>query len=138
MPELPDAARVLMDRAEEDAAALLLLFGVSGLAPRIFGFHAQQAVEKAAKAWLISLGFSPGKTHSLQFLLVELQRRDAKLPTIAPELLVLQPFAVDERYLEPTTGLTLSRLTVIGQVDAFMAAARTALGREKPGEPAET
>lgn len=97
MSESDQDWRVLLDRAEEDATALHLLLGVAGIAPRIFGFHAQQAVEKAAKAWLISLGFQPRRSHSLAYVFGKLAERGVELPACTDELVGLQEYAVDAR-----------------------------------------
>lgn len=50
-----DDARVLLDRAADDLEMLEGMIGVGLGTDAIFGFHAQQAVEKAAKAWLLAV-----------------------------------------------------------------------------------
>jgi len=48
-------ARTLLAIAEKDLQALRLTKGTE-IADSIFGFHAQQAVEKALKAWIAFAG----------------------------------------------------------------------------------
>lgn len=63
----------------------------------IFGFHAQQAVEKALKAWLAVLGVQFPKTHDLKLLLDLLGERG--VPTEGLQSFVdLNAFAVQYRY----------------------------------------
>ena len=50
------AARVLVEAAERDIAALRGMGDASVFADEIFGFHTQQAAEKLFKAWLALLG----------------------------------------------------------------------------------
>lgn len=65
----------------------------------VFGFHAQQAVEKALKAWLSSLGVSYPFSHSLGSLfgLIEDEIGAADINPFM-ELRSLGPFAVQFRY----------------------------------------
>ena len=46
---------------------------------RVFGFHAQQAVEKALKAWLNFLGQTHAYTHDLSLLLHDLEKAGANI-----------------------------------------------------------
>jgi HEPN domain-containing protein len=61
--------RAILETARRDARALRGMFDSETFPDEIFGFHAQQAVEKALKAWLASLGIRFPKTHDLQQLL---------------------------------------------------------------------
>ena len=49
-------ARVLLEAAEFDVAALRGMGDAAVFADSIFGFHVQQAAEKSFKAWLALLG----------------------------------------------------------------------------------
>lgn len=51
-------AKQLLSLAAEDVAAMEVLKDAEQVSSRIFGFHAQQAVEKALKAWLSLAGAS--------------------------------------------------------------------------------
>lgn len=119
----------MMDLAEQDLDLVHVLLDNSRGVFRGFGFFAQQATEKAAKAWLLMLGDNPGKTHDIALLFELLARRGIQLPASSKQLLRLQYYAVEARYGEADGDQGLSRLVVLGQVEAFMAAARAALGR---------
>ena len=65
---------------------------------RTFGFHAQQAVEKAIKAWLNLAGKPYPRTHDLEALLVLLEESGARVPEDFGELIDLSDFAVQLRH----------------------------------------
>ncbi len=63
----PKCARVLLEAAERD---ILTLLNMSDAAPdESYGFHVQQAAEKAFKAWLALLGQVYPLRHDLDMLL---------------------------------------------------------------------
>ncbi|MFW6163013.1 MAG: HEPN domain-containing protein [Planctomycetota bacterium] len=64
----------------------------------VFGFHAQQAVEKALKAWLCLLGVVYPKTHDLDLLFELLDEAGAHVPDEYQRLSNLVDFAVQYRY----------------------------------------
>jgi HEPN domain-containing protein len=68
-----DEARQLLAAADKDWRALHGMDDADVFADEIFGFHAQQAAEKAFKAWLALLGVEYPKTHDLSLLLGILQ-----------------------------------------------------------------
>jgi HEPN domain-containing protein len=70
----------------------------SAFAEEIFGFHAQQAVEKAIKAWLNLAGKPYPRTHDLEALLVLLEESGAEVPQFFWELIDLSDFAVQLRH----------------------------------------
>ncbi len=90
-------ARMLLDAAERDAAALRGMCEPSGFSDEIFGFHVQQAAEKAFKAWLALLGETYPLTHNLESLLDRLTACGA---TTRPfrALIGYTPYAVQFRY----------------------------------------
>lgn len=59
-------------------------------------FHAQQAVEKALKAFLISKGNEPPRTHSIEVLLERCRSVDPAFPEY--EIRNLSYFSVEIRY----------------------------------------
>ncbi|MCX5899819.1 MAG: HEPN domain-containing protein [Proteobacteria bacterium] len=63
----------------------------------IFGFHAQQAVEKSLKAWIAAAGGEYGRTHDLQQLFLLLQDAGHSLHQFE-DLIELNPFAGKMRY----------------------------------------
>jgi HEPN domain-containing protein len=62
-------ARVMLEVALRDLRALRGMLDAHTFANEIFGFHAQQAVEKALKAWLNLLGVDYPRIHDLEELL---------------------------------------------------------------------
>ena len=53
-----EQAKRFLDMAKRDAQAVGGMLDEDVFAFEVFGFHVQQAVEKALKAWLCSLGIS--------------------------------------------------------------------------------
>lgn len=96
MPEV-DMARKLAALAEDDAKALGVLLQSNEVPQRIAGFHAQQAVEKALKAWLVLLDVDFPLTHSL-FALFALIREAGTECGEYERLAALTPYAVQLRY----------------------------------------
>jgi HEPN domain-containing protein len=92
-----DYLRNWIFRANEDIAVIDKLFE-SG--PELFAssicFHAQQAVEKFLKAYLVFHGIDFPKTHDLDFLLLECKKVNNKVFDI--DLGSLTDFGVSIRY----------------------------------------
>ena len=93
----PDHARQMLAIARRDLKALGGMLDVCTFAYEIFGFHAQQAAEKALKAWISVLGGTYGFTHDLGLLLNTLneQGEECSLFNDLPDLTI---FAVHFRY----------------------------------------
>lgn len=68
----------------------------------VFGFHAQQAVEKSLKAWIAGMGIEYPLTHDLSLLLRILQQQNISIDEWV-DLLELGSFSVQLRYEELTT-----------------------------------
>jgi HEPN domain-containing protein len=66
-------------------------------ADEIFGFHAQQAAEKALKAWLSLSSMDYPRIHDLEELLVLLTQHEATIPEQFYGLIDLTDFAVQFR-----------------------------------------
>lgn len=124
-----DAARVLLVKAHDDLQALGNMLDQRMFSNAIFGFHAQQAVEKAAKAWLIVLGWDPPFTHDLRELLFELEQRVGSDAERWRDFLALNPFAARWRYDEEPRVHELDRLGVLGRVTQFVQAADAAVAK---------
>jgi HEPN domain-containing protein len=94
----PEHARLLCRLARDNLAVMETLEPLPAISPAILGFHAQQAVEKALKAWLSFRGQEYPRIHHLKnlFDLVEQQDPSGVLPFRA--LQRLTPFAVQFRY----------------------------------------
>ena len=91
----PRCARMLFRAAERD---LLTLRSMTADAPdESFGFHVQQAAEKAFKAWLALLGEKYPLTHNLEALLDLLAARSVDTEPFQT-LIDYTPYAVEFRY----------------------------------------
>lgn len=88
-------AAMMLRAAERD---LLTLRSMTAEAPdESFGFHVQQAAEKAVKAWLAILGEAYPLTHSLEALLGRLRVKDIATASFE-RLAEFTPYAVEFRY----------------------------------------
>jgi HEPN domain-containing protein len=94
----PEQARSLLSMAEKDYRALCGMEDEEVFSAEIFGFHVQQAVEKALKAWLCVLGVAFPKTHDLDVLVTLLEEAGQNIPSSFAMLLDFTDFAVAFRY----------------------------------------
>ncbi len=91
----PKCARVMLEAARRD---LVTLLDMSTRVPdESFGFHVQQAVEKALKAWLAALGRKYPLTHNLYDLFALLDEEGLAMGFYRP-LSPFTPYAVEFRY----------------------------------------
>jgi HEPN domain-containing protein len=90
-------AKEILETARRDLRALRAMNDSVSFSDEIFGFHAQQAVEKALKAWLAFLGTEFPKTHDLQKLIDLLGNRGIPTDDMKP-FVDLNAFAVQYRY----------------------------------------
>jgi len=114
--------------ARKDLRAAAAMLDPDIFAEEIFGFHAQQAVEKSLKAWLSLIGRPYPRTHDIGALLELLADRSENLPEWAWELVDLTDFAVQLRYgsfeyndeaLDRAS--VISHLTsIVGEVEALV------------------
>jgi HEPN domain-containing protein len=96
--QLRDLVREWLDRAEQDAATPEFLLQMHPRPDEIIGFHAQQAVEKAAKDSLVSASVTPTRTHDLVFL-HQLVERETDMDVDRMQLFSrLTPYVVEHRY----------------------------------------
>lgn len=84
--------------AERDYLALRGMEDPDVFSAEIFGFHVQQAVEKALKAWLCSMAVPFPKTHDLDELGALLDEAGQDVPEFLCPLLEFTDFAVAFRY----------------------------------------
>lgn len=70
-----EQAQSLLRMAQMDLNALMGMGNNALFADEIFGFHAQQAIEKALKAWLSARGVEFPLTHELTRLLNLLEKQ---------------------------------------------------------------
>jgi HEPN domain-containing protein len=121
MGDLEHAASLLR-MAHKDFNALLGMQGNPLFADEIFGFHVQQAVEKALKAWLCTYGSgSYPLTHELARLFSLLENQAAEVEEFWP-LVQYTMFAVQARYEEGIADLDepIDRVAEIRNVSALL------------------
>ncbi|MEO5351747.1 MAG: HEPN domain-containing protein [Magnetococcus sp. XQGC-1] len=92
-----DHAQLLMRLAHADHRAMTGMGDPEVFTDAIFGFHAQQAVEKGVKAWLAALDVLFPLTHDISRLLPLLGNRGVEVGKLW-EWVELTPFAVEHRY----------------------------------------
>lgn len=92
-----DHARQLQSMAAKDLKALMAMTDPDQFDNEIFGFHAQQAVEKSLKAWISALGGTYDVKHDLRLPLISLRKLGCD---VAPfeDMLSLNAYAVRLRY----------------------------------------
>jgi len=96
MPDT-DSARGYISAARRDAQALAHMLDEKAFSLEIFGFHAQQAIEKGLKGWLCLLDVIPPQSHNLRQLLVLLESSGIPIDDLW-EMVGLTAFAVQFRY----------------------------------------
>lgn len=89
---------ILLKKAKEDEDLLQSILDQVQVADSIFGFHAQQAVEKLMKAILTERKITYPKTHDLSVLIDLLKNSQIELPISEDDLEWLGPYAVTFRY----------------------------------------
>jgi HEPN domain-containing protein len=95
--ELHEEVRQLLLGARKDFRALSGMKDSETFAEEIFGFHAQQAVEKSLKAWITLRGAAYPHTHDISFLLSVLKNLGEDIAAYL-DLIDLNPYAVQFRY----------------------------------------
>jgi HEPN domain-containing protein len=93
-----DLARALLQRADDDLTLVRHILDDADIADAIFGFHAQQAVEKSIKAVLAARDVEYTKTHQLNYLVSLLETNRIDAPPSVLEADELTPWAVNFRY----------------------------------------
>jgi len=95
-----DRPRELLELAERDFQAALILAHAENPRTDAAGFHLQQAAEKSLKVWLALDGVDYPRTHDLNPLLGLLEDQDENVEPFW-SLLELNAFAVQFRYELP-------------------------------------
>ena len=116
-----DHARGLLLMARKDFDAMRGMIGNPLFADDVFGFHAQQAIEKALKAWLAARSIDFPLTHDISRLLGLLEQAGVDVSLFWP-LVQYTVFAVQARY---EAGLmeseaSVDRLAVIAEVEKLL------------------
>lgn len=115
-----DEARELLAAARKDWRALTGMADALVFADEVFGFHAQQAIEKGLKAWLTLLGAEYPRTHDLSLLLSALEGRGQAVDPLYG-LIEFNPYAVQYRYgAFDEVGTPLDRSSVVDRIDGLL------------------
>jgi HEPN domain-containing protein len=116
MQDLKNAIK-MFNMAEKDFKALKNMIDETIFDIEIFGFHAQQTVEKLLKAWLSAIGTKYEKTHDLQILFSLLKENGQHIPTELENLENLTDFSVNFRYdIFDNVDASLERQTIIDNI----------------------
>jgi HEPN domain-containing protein len=107
--------------ARKDFDALRGMIDNPFFADEIFGFHAQQAIEKAFKAWLAQNGIEYPLTHDLSRLLLILEESGQDVTAYWP-LVEFNVFAVQARYESGLMALEepLDRTSIVSSIDLLL------------------
>lgn len=117
-----DEARALLVAARRDGRALAGMTDVDVFAEEVFGFHAQQAVEKALKAWLALLDVEFPRTHDLS-LLLNILREHSQDTHLFSGTIEFNAYAVQYRYEAlDEVGQPLDRTATIILVNRLLSA----------------
>jgi HEPN domain-containing protein len=108
-----DHARLMLNLARNDLAVMEDLRASRRAVAAGFGFHAQQAVEKALKAWLSLIGIAYPRTHVLRELIACLEDSGEAGVRAYVDLQDLSPFAVQFRYQDFPVEEELDREDVL-------------------------
>jgi HEPN domain-containing protein len=122
MSDRTKQAVALYRRALEDLILLRKVLDDREVSDNIWGFHAQQAVEKCLKALLATQDVDFPFSHRLYELADLLAERRRPLPAEFAILLDLTPFAVEMRYaLDASTGrLPTTRQSLLRLIDGLV------------------
>ncbi len=119
MTDRDDAERVLR-LAGVDFKAICHMMDSEYFEDSVFGFHAQQAVEKALKAWLCLRGILYPKTHDLRVLGRLIEANGEQLPSAFAVLIILNRFAVQFRYDPLSVPAPLNRGELVSLVESVL------------------
>jgi HEPN domain-containing protein len=126
-----EQAQSLLRLAYRDFNALLGMEHSVLCADEIYGFHAQQAIEKALKSWLCAKGMLYPLTHEIPRLLALLAGAGATVDDFVA-LDKYTVFAVEARYLEGDADEELlDRAETIIQVSALLERVSTIVADSK-------
>lgn len=111
----------LLIMARKDFDALRGMVGNPIFADEIFGFHAQQSIEKAFKAWLAQNAIEYPLTHDLSRLLLCLEESGEDVTGYWP-LVEFNVFAVQARYESGLMALEepLDRTLIVSSIERLL------------------
>ena len=113
-------AEEILETARRDLRAVRAMQDTESFPDEIFGFHAQQSVEKALKAWVALLGKQFPKTYDIKRLIDVLRENGIVTETLEP-FVDLNAFAVQYRY-EPLYGEEepIDRLDLAARIESLI------------------
>ena len=101
-----DLVAAWLEKARQDLVVARNALLMPEIFPWVICFHAQQAGEKALKAYLMSLGVIPPKTHQLEDLVALASGFDGEILPVSDTAAALTPYAVEARYPEVADQIT--------------------------------
>ena len=127
-----DEAHLLLQMARKDLKAIAGMLDRDVFDDEVFGFHAQQAVEKALKAWIAGMGKTCPCSHDLTRLLSQLEEYGQDVEAYR-HTVEFNPFAVLFRYSALNEiDAPLDRPQAIRQANDLLRHVGAFLGREGP------
>ena len=96
--QLRDNADRYLQKATEDEDLLNAVLNLNEVSDEIFGFHAQQAIEKLLKAVLTICDVRVGKVHDLRRLIDDCAGAGHPIPSDLTKIDMLTPYGVVGRY----------------------------------------
>jgi len=121
-PEAAETKRWL-EKAEHDRRSAKALLDQTPPITDVAAYHCQQAVEKLLKAYLVSCGVEPDKTHDLRVLATICAEHDAAFEFLRDTVAPLTAFAVRFRYpgpADPPIDNVRNAITVVDEVHRFI------------------
>jgi HEPN domain-containing protein len=119
MIDREDAERMLR-LAKVDLKAIRNMLDPEEFDDSVFGFHAQQPVEKALKAWLSLRGVLYPKTHDLRLLMNLLQNQAQQDIERFEHLMDFTDFAVQFRYDFAPVSAEINRRDALDDVETLI------------------
>jgi len=95
-----DIVKAWLNKADRDLIVANREINLDKPLTDIICFHAQQAVEKMMKAYLIFLEVEFHKTHDIEDLVVQAAKKDLEIIKLKDKGAELTPYAVESRYPE--------------------------------------
>jgi HEPN domain-containing protein len=115
-----EEARELLVMARKDLKAIRAMGDSPEFDDEIFGFHAQQAIEKSLKAWIVLLDLDYALTHNLTTLLGTIDGGGADVTSFRG-LAKYTSFGVQFRYAQcEPSGASLNRAEVVRDVTGIV------------------
>lgn len=124
-------ARMLLRAAERDVEALRVMRQSDEVSDEVFGFHVQQAAEKALKARIALRGDTYPLTHNIEGLLDFLVDQGVNMDLFRT-LVEYTPYAVEFRYQGIGSGMDpIDRDTALALIEALLEDVRGELAAEE-------